>query len=617
MRIAAVAAMLIAAHPADAAVRALFVGIDTYAHAGPGIKNLTGAVADLGLVKATLAARYGLVLDIKADGCASSNRVSTTLTNACASRAAILSALVKQIAASAAGDTLIFFYAGHGATAADRSQEQAHGIHGTLVPHDARGGGVADIYDRELKLLIDDASARGVNVWTIFDSCNAGTATRDVGGVRSRRADPAPPTSPPPLIRPPAASAPVRGYTVHFGAAQDNEDAKEIRDADGVWHGAFTRAFVAAVAGLPTPTYRDLITEIRRTIAGTSQSPQAEGSLSTPVLGVATPPVRLFDAEAKGLTLDMAGGSIAGVTIGSTYGVFASDPRGAPLAMAVVDSVAAGSATLRLDKPLAEGRTWRALELVHAYGADAVRLRIDGAPELAATLAGLDGIAVTDRDPRYVLSVTGDVAQLARPDGSAVGGPLRRAAPDFATQLRERLRRIANADQLLGLRNDRGKALGEILIRRACADPSDCTDLETLDGATLVPGGEAIVVAVRNISNRDLHPYAFYVDADYGILRLMPPTGARDPALRPGAVLTAPRLRTSGSGRDEIVLVMSDTPLDLASLEQAAVRDVLPPTRDPLAQLLRAARSGRASRDIPRVGTWGATAVPLRRVAPK
>ena len=49
-----------------------------------------------------------------------------------------------------------------------------------------------DILDNELRILIDSARARGINVVTIFDSCNSGTATRDPtfdsGMIRNRGA---------------------------------------------------------------------------------------------------------------------------------------------------------------------------------------------------------------------------------------------------------------------------------------------------------------------------------------------------------------------------------------------------------------------------------------------
>lgn len=619
-RILIVGALLSA--PAHAAVRALFVGIDTYANAGPGLENLGGAVADMQRIKAVLAARYGLALDTPGTACRSDNPVSVTLTDTCAKRQDILDALDARIAASAPGDTVLFYFSGHGSTSADRTGTQATGRSGTLVPHDARSRGIADIRDTHLDMIIEAATAKGVNMLTIFDSCHSGTATRDLRRVRARSAVADSTPTAPPTIKPFTPAA-IPGYRVHLAAAADSETASEV-ETTGKWEGAFTRALVEAIAGSATPTYADVIAEVRRTIAGTSQNPQAEGALATPFLGVRTPPLRRFDAERlPSGELRFAGGSIAGVTAGSTYGVFrtvadAVAPQPQPVATGAVASVDAGGATLRLATPLPPGDKWQVRELVHAYGRDRLRLRIDGDATLAGALDGLDLVAVTTDDPRLVLrGVTGGVALFAV-DGTPIGSVLDPAARDFTPRLRETLRRVANADALVALRGDRGAAMGSIAVRRACAEASECPDLATASGETLIPAGEAIIVEVSNTtSDKTLYPYLFYVDADYGVLTLMPPPGANDPPLRPLETRAARRIRTGGTGRDQIVLVMADAPVDLASLEQEAVRDVLPPARSDLERLLRAARSGQASRDIPRVGSWGATALPLRRVPAK
>ena len=66
-------------------------------------------------IKAALRSGYGLDLDEgKAGECSSANAISITLTDGCATRRAILDALDDRIAASSAGDTLLFYFAGHG-----------------------------------------------------------------------------------------------------------------------------------------------------------------------------------------------------------------------------------------------------------------------------------------------------------------------------------------------------------------------------------------------------------------------------------------------------------------------------------------------------------------------
>ena len=101
-------------------IRGLFVGIDKYLYSKPtnpdaDFRDLKGAVGDVGRIKAAFRTAYRLDLDQPVTGkCQSQNAVSITLTDNCATRAAILDSLQRQIDASAAGDTLIVYYAGHG-----------------------------------------------------------------------------------------------------------------------------------------------------------------------------------------------------------------------------------------------------------------------------------------------------------------------------------------------------------------------------------------------------------------------------------------------------------------------------------------------------------------------
>ena len=152
LAVCALAATSLSAHaetPAAApAIRAVFVGIDKYRYSetnvpGAGFKDLRGAVGDAGRIKAALRTAYRLDLDTPAAGqCKSANAVSTTLTDDCADREAIMAALDRQIAASTPGDTLLFYYAGHGSQFIDdQAFDQASGYNDTILPTDAREPG--------------------------------------------------------------------------------------------------------------------------------------------------------------------------------------------------------------------------------------------------------------------------------------------------------------------------------------------------------------------------------------------------------------------------------------------------------------------------------------------
>ena len=182
------AILILVAIPAQAAptIRGLFVGIDKYRYSRDHVANadfndLKGAVADAIAIKRALGIAYGLNLDQPVAGkCQSSNATSITLTDDCATRAAILGAFAKQIKVAAAGDTILFYFAGHGSQLADDDVfDQVSGYNSTLLPTDARqpdAERATEILDREIRALIDIASAaiRGVASPMIAK----GTATR-------------------------------------------------------------------------------------------------------------------------------------------------------------------------------------------------------------------------------------------------------------------------------------------------------------------------------------------------------------------------------------------------------------------------------------------------------
>ena len=306
--------LLLGAAPVQAkpVIRALFVGIDKYAYskAQPAtadtadFNDLRGAVADSRLMKRSLETALQVQFDQPRPGqCQSSNALSITLTDRCATRAAILAALTGQVRASARGDTVIFYFAGHGSTVADDEVfDQAGGYNSTLLPSDARNPGALasnDIYDREIRALIDVANARGVNVITLFDSCNSGSASRGNSGEGDSRGVKAIKAKAPKMWVPDLApSGPGGGYRVHFGAARDDEEAREVAQGGSI-NGVFTTAFTQALLIRPDATFGDLATTVRLRLEREGlkyQHPQAEGQLSASFGGTAGR-AALFDAR--------------------------------------------------------------------------------------------------------------------------------------------------------------------------------------------------------------------------------------------------------------------------------------------------------------------------------
>lgn len=143
--------------------RALCVGIDTYPTA-----PLQGCVAD---ARAWAGELEALGFEV------------SMLTNEQATRKRLLAALEELVGASAAGDVIVFQYAGHGTTVRDVSGDEIDGNNRedeALCPHDFDEGA----------LIIDDDVAEvfaklpdGVNLTCFFDCCHSGTISRFGVGV--------------------------------------------------------------------------------------------------------------------------------------------------------------------------------------------------------------------------------------------------------------------------------------------------------------------------------------------------------------------------------------------------------------------------------------------------
>ena len=164
------------------AVEAVFVGVDRYANshqhragADPKFHDLEDSVVDVRLMKKALHGAGHLGLDPGADprlaGCAWSNETSTTLIDACATRAAVLKALSDRIARANSGDLLFFFFSGLGShTLPPAGESEA-----TFLMSDARPvtGNAPELTLAELRVLEDRAAAKQVRMFSVLEACSA------------------------------------------------------------------------------------------------------------------------------------------------------------------------------------------------------------------------------------------------------------------------------------------------------------------------------------------------------------------------------------------------------------------------------------------------------------
>ena len=146
------------------AKRALIVGINDYAPIGIGGPDLNGCVNDARDMANTLVICGFPVLSIR------------ILTNQNATKTNIISNLTNLVKTSKKGDSIVFYYSGHGTRVTNIGVDfEVDGLDDAICPHDYASAGV--IRDDEFAAIINKLPA-GVNLDVIFDCCHSGTGTR-------------------------------------------------------------------------------------------------------------------------------------------------------------------------------------------------------------------------------------------------------------------------------------------------------------------------------------------------------------------------------------------------------------------------------------------------------
>lgn len=261
--------------------RALLVGVSHYDNLAPALQ-LAGPRNDVTLMRELLQ-RHGFTpqdVMVLADGVDGTRALPT--------RSNILAALDELVAASHAGDFVIFYYSGHGSQVwapQKRMLEEPDGFDELILPADVgRWNGARRMVDKaivddEIGTRITALLGHGARVWAIFDTCHADTMTR--GGdpderVRSVNAAVlgAPPTpaaagSLPPQPGQwagPSDALPDRARLVAFYATGSAQTASErlIRSTglQARWYGLFTYLLATTLEREPELTYRALARRI-------------------------------------------------------------------------------------------------------------------------------------------------------------------------------------------------------------------------------------------------------------------------------------------------------------------------------------------------------------------
>jgi uncharacterized caspase-like protein len=419
-----------APQPSHAEIRALLIGVGDYQYLDADLK---GPGFDVALIAETMVARGAKPALITAlTTMPDAPGLPVGLTLGTPTRAEIVAVMTHLEATAQPGDTVVFYFSGHGSQAPDASGDEQGGPDEILLPSDAAGwkGAVAAVenalLDDELNDWAARLTARGVKLVGLIDACHSGTGFRAVGGSGTARVLDAEmlgiPDDAPNAVGQP--TAPLTGEFAFLYSSQSDQRSFEFplgEGADQRWHGAFTLALAQVLRGAPGASWRQVLsaTRDRMTQGSVRQEPDGEGTmLDQMVFGDGAATARFAVTAGK-----LQAGLLQGLTEGSLVALYADAAGGAPLGQVALAQLTASKADLRADT-LPKTAAWA--ELTTPAAPPALRLapaqRLDDGDyheHLAALSAVIaDGIAVIDAaSPDLIPLLTGGTLALAGADG--------------------------------------------------------------------------------------------------------------------------------------------------------------------------------------------------------
>jgi hypothetical protein len=259
------------AGPAEAALRALLVGIDDYAS----VQKLRGAASDARDIARSLA--LSGVEDV------------TVMVDRSATRQAFERSWSELVSRSQQGDVLLLSFSGHGVRTADDAGLGRDGISKgfLLQPYAAASAPDEILRDEHLYDLFAKATDRGVRILFVADACHAGAAVRSVDPRGSnapfrfqRFNTTAPPLSADAVLAQAEARPPNPKVTV-FSATDERLTIQEVL-IDDQYRGALSYAFARGLltarsegSGIVTAgSLERFVRPLIRVLSGNRQIPQ-------------------------------------------------------------------------------------------------------------------------------------------------------------------------------------------------------------------------------------------------------------------------------------------------------------------------------------------------------
>ncbi|MFI5960243.1 caspase domain-containing protein [Cryptosporangium sp. NPDC051539] len=526
-----------------------------------------------------------------------------------ATRDGILAAYEKLIADTAADDTALVYYSGHGdyfAPLPEESVAVTRNDRQFIVPTDfTEDGDFRGITGIELSVLLGRLTERTGNAVVVLDCCHSALMSRNLGDLHVRQ-------------RPSTAGLDYEVIAAHLrrlvadglqvGLARSTGNQNAVRlvacgqdqgayerprhDGPG-WYGVFTRALVTTLqeASDVRVSWSTLMARVRAQVQrrGSVQRPEVEGPSSRALfeVGDAEFPGSLPVIPARGGRARIDAAPLFGVQVGDEFEV--ESDSGEQLATIRVDECDLTSASGPLSPPTELPAGARA----HRTSAAARRVPVRMPPPVAAAAASsmFARPADPEEDAAFEVELTDD--ELTLRDRI---GPLHahlRSDPDAIRRTVGDLDRVARATLLRELR-DESTATYPVTVEWGRV-VGDQTHPLPLIGASLGVG-DLVYLAVRNNGDVPLHVSVVDIGLSYALTQLTEeaPSGVRldsgrsydygwnDGARRwEGFPLEWPLGLGTESPRPETVLVLvTRRPHDVTALRQQGVgsRDLRRPS---------------------------------------
>ncbi|WP_160381959.1 caspase family protein [Pseudooceanicola pacificus] len=637
-RLVAVALTLtFAPQPGLAKVLGLVVGVSDYEYLDA---DLRGPANDVGLVARMLLARGAAPADVTVLAAPDAPLPGGLAPAAQPRRAAIVAALEGLAATARPGDTVVFYFSGHGSQMPDASGDEAGGYDEILLPSDARDwkgaiGAVENaLVDDELGVMMQAILDTGAELVAILDACHSATGFRDIAGNGAARyVDPA-------LLGVPDAQAgdaeagqvapPLNGRFVFLYSSQSDQRSFEYPLGDAgdpaSWYGDFTGALMPVLTagqGLSWAQALMAATDGMSRSGPAAQTPDAEGTLlEAPVFGTGTGQA-LWRTEGR----RVAAGLLAGLGAGAQLAVYADAAASGTPVLAEVAELRADSAMLaggeglpaqgyaRLNRPAPPAPLALAAP-VAADGGDYAAL----AATLAEVTANLDGIAPADAGRAAMTPYfTGGTLALAGRDGVLDGaGPGSsprlsggETGPQAVAAFLDRAARAHALRTALGMAEGGGLSafalpgvgLQVALTQVGGGAECDGSGAETpVTGAATVQDCDQLWLSVTNGSRTARDITVLYLDRDLAVTALWPEGGLSNrlgfgetqeiglqitnPSDLPGSeeliVLSAPAVQ--GAPRTVLTALADPVQMRAAAPESGPLAQYLMAAADPSAQ---------------------------------